>query len=175
MAPASYFIFPTRTEESIMQMFKFSDGKVFRGVITRARINREQYRDVIILACSKADANVFAEYDRSLRLNEALSRMFSDRHPELTGDALTEKYNAWEPSREDIEEATFLVDNRIMRTDGIRELINGDTHAYYSARLSRGNNGMPTFVPFTPKDQSEQQSEVAEKHAEKELYTVPEF
>ena len=143
-----------------MQSFTFSDGKTFRGILTKARINREEVRDVIILSCNRQDARVFAEYDRSLRLNEALLRIFSDRHPQLGEDQVVSRYNAWEPSAEDLEEATFIVDNRILRTNGVREIVNGDTHVYYSARLTRGNNGMPTFVPFVPREREQSESRV---------------
>jgi hypothetical protein len=96
-----------------------------------------------------------AEYDRSLRLNESLLRLFTERHPELSDAERIAAFNNWTPSAEELEEAEFCVDSRVYLTNGFRDVVNG-TPVYFSARLTQKMSGAPVFVPYTPKEQTSQ-------------------
>ena len=83
-----------------MQSFKLSDGRTFTGIITKARINQDELRDIIVLRCTPKDARVMAEYDKALRIKEVLLRDFHDAHPELTPDELEAAFDAYSPDKD---------------------------------------------------------------------------
>jgi hypothetical protein len=55
------------------------------------------------------------------------------------------------PHKDALEEALFKAENNLLRTNGDREQINKSVSAYSFSRMTRRNNGMPTFVTFVPK------------------------
>jgi hypothetical protein len=57
----------TNREEPVMHSFRLSGGRTFTGILTKARINQVEMRDVIVHSCSPKDARIIAGRDATRR------------------------------------------------------------------------------------------------------------